>query len=91
MDRKTRSKIIAVAIIALLFFGIYAGVEAYSGHDSPYSTVTSKSMQHEDGRSQLGVIDTGDMVLVRDKSKTQIVSYLEGRSTGYSTFGIMAV
>lgn len=87
MDRKTRDTMIAVAIIALLFFGIHAGVKTYSGHDSPYSTVTSKSMQHEDGRSQLGVIDTGDMVLVRDKSKTQIVSYLEGRSNGYSRFG----
>lgn len=87
MGRKTKSTIIAVAIMALLFSGLYAGVEAYSGHDPPYSTVTSQSMQHENGRSQLGAIDTGDMVLVRDKSKTSIVSYLEGRSTGYSTFG----
>lgn len=87
MGGKIKSTITAVAIMALLFFGIYAGVMTYSGHDPPYSTVTSKSMQHEDGRSHLGAIDTGDMVLVREKSETYIVSYLEGRSTGYSKFG----
>ncbi len=44
-------------------------------------------MQHDNHQSQIGVIDTGDMVLVRDRSKVEIQTYLEGYSTGHSTFG----
>ncbi len=87
MDRETKSTIAAIAVMAILFVGIFAGVMMYSGHKPPFSTVTSQSMQHDDDRSSIGVIDTGDMVLVKNKSKTQIVSYLEGRTTGFSKFG----
>lgn len=87
MKSKNRSTVITVAVVFLLFFTAYAGIKAYSGHEYPLSTVVSKSMQHDDNQSQLGVLDTGDMVLVRDKSKVRIVSYLEGRDTDYSKFG----
>ena len=87
MKSKYRDTIITLAVVFLLFITAYAGIKAYSGYDYPFSTIVSKSMQHEDDQSQIGILDTGDMVLVRDKSKVQIVSYLEGRDTGYSKFG----
>jgi signal peptidase len=37
--------------------------------------------------SKIGVIDTGDMVIVRSTSKMTITTYLEGHETGYSKFG----
>ncbi len=87
MDRESKSTIVAIAVIAVLFVGVFGGIVLYSGHSPPFSTVTSQSMQHDDERSEIGVIDTGDMVLVKNKSKTHIVSYLEGRTTGFSKFG----
>ena len=73
----------AVSVVGLVFSGMYA----YSGVWPPFSVVESGSMQHSD-RAELGIIDTGDMVVVRtlDKDDT-IVSYVEGYSSGYSRFG----
>jgi len=47
-------------------------------------------MQHcqsDDRHSEVGVIDTGDMMLVRSAGKTDIVSYVEGSQSGYESFG----
>lgn len=87
MPNENRDILIAVVTIILVFIGIFAGVSLYSGHSPPFSVVVSQSMQHDNNQSQIGVIDTGDIVLVRDKSKVEIHTYLEGYSTGYSTFG----
>ncbi len=67
--------------------GTYVGVTSYSGTDPPFSVIQSKSMQHSDDESALGILDTGDMVLVRDPSKVRIQSYVEGRLHGHSSFG----
>ena len=49
--------------------------------------VESKSMQHSD-RSSIGVIDTGDIVMVRSVgSADEVVTYLRGVATGHSTYG----
>lgn len=72
----------AVAVVAVLFSSLFM----YAGLWPPFSVVESGSMQHSE-ESQLGVIDTGDMVVVRDPSKTDIVSYVEGYHNGYSKFG----
>lgn len=87
MDVDNRNALISVIAIVLFFVGIYAGVSLYSDHDPPFSVVVSQSMQHDNNESQIGVIDTGDMVLVRNKSKVDIQTYIEGYSTGYSSFG----
>lgn len=87
MRANDRATLIAVMGVILIFIGIFAGISLYSSHSPPFSVVVSQSMQHDDDRSQLGIIDTGDLVLVRDKSKVEIQTYLEGYSTGYSTFG----
>ena len=59
----------------------------HSGFGTPFSVVMSESMQHDDTRSQIGCIDTGDVVIVQSPEKADIVSYVEGTITGYSTFG----
>ena len=80
-----RAVIVAVAVLAV-FGATYMSIAAYSGTLSPFYTVESGSMRHSD-RSKIGIIDTGDMVIVRDPSKTDIITYVEGHETGYQKFG----
>lgn len=87
MSRSDRGFYIAIAAIAIIIVGGYAGLAAYTGFGTPFSVVTSQSMQHDQTHSQLGVIDTGDMVIVRDSSKADIHSYVQGTVDGYSSFG----
>ncbi len=87
MDREDKNTLIAILAIVLVFLSGYVGIHYYSGHDPYFSLVTSQSMQHNDHSSELGTIDTGDMVIVRDKSKVDLQTYLEGRTTGFMTFG----
>lgn len=45
-------------------------------------------MQHSRTESYTGVIDTGDLVVVKKASvKEEITSYVAGRGSGYSTYG----
>ena len=87
MNRDTRDTIIVIVAAAALVGVVFSGMFVYSGVWPPFSVVESGSMQHSD-RAELGIIDTGDMVVVRtmDKDDT-IVSYVEGYSSGYSRFG----
>lgn len=87
MSQEDRNTLIAVAVIFLFFMCSYAGMHVYSGHDPYFSVVTSQSMQHDDDSSSIGIIDTGDLVYVRDKSKLDIQTYLQGLETGFMTFG----
>lgn len=87
MNKENRNLVLTVAIVAIIFIGGYASIVAYTGYTSPFSVVTSQSMQHDNNRSEIGIIDTGDIVLIRDPSKETIVTYVEGYKTGYSTFG----
>lgn len=78
--------IIVAVITVLVVLGFYCALYSASGMDSPYTTVTSQSMQH-DNESAIGIIDTGDMVIVKSVEKTTITSYVSGSQTGYSKFG----
>ena len=71
--------IIVVATVSILF--------AYSGMTRPLTVVESKSMQHSDDTSYVGVIDTGDMVVMVSPDKASITTYVEGEQNGYSKFG----
>jgi len=86
VDERTKL-LIALAVALGVAVGMYAGVAAYSSVDPPFSVIQSESMQHSQDESAIGVLDTGDMVLVRDPSKVSIKSYVEGRQSGYSAFG----
>jgi signal peptidase len=50
--------------------------------------IESGSMQHSDVESSVGVIDTGDLTIVKSMDRTdRIVTWVEGRKTGYSSYG----
>jgi len=88
VNAETRNTIIAVAAVAIIFGTAYAGIITYAGSSSPFYTVESGSMSHTNGsRSQIGIIDAGDMVLTRDPSRTNIVTYVEGHEIGHKRFG----
>lgn len=74
-------------IAPIIFIVLVGGIYAYSGVWPPMVVVESKSMQHSD-RSSIGIIDTGDIVMVRSVGSAEdVVSYLEGVATGHSTYG----
>ena len=91
--RKRRSPIflflrdagIALAFVASILLVMYA----YTGLWPPLVVVESESMMHsEDNTSYIGVIDTGDMVLVKDvDDEDDVITYVEGVSTGHRTYG----
>jgi signal peptidase len=76
---------IAVAVVA----GILIAMYAYTGLWPPLVVVESNSMMHsEENISYIGVIDTGDLVLVRDvDSVSDIQTYMDGYVTGHQTYG----
>ncbi|MCL2786203.1 MAG: S26 family signal peptidase [Methanomassiliicoccaceae archaeon] len=86
MKKDTRNTLIAVAAVAAVFVTAYTCVIIYSGSSVPFYTIESGSMMHSD-RSKIGVIDTGDMVIIKDPSKVCVVTYIEGHETGYEKFG----
>ena len=76
--REYLAPILAVVLIFVLLY-------AYSGVWPPMVVVESGSMQHG-YYSHIGVIDTGDMVLVRNDNN-EIITYVEGYSENYRTYG----
>src|SRR5438093_7318378 len=79
-----RDILVAVAIV-----GVALGViVAYAGVWPPMVVVESGSMQNGNDRRYLGVIDTGDLVLVQSISGDpgSVTTYVDGRATGYETY-----
>ena len=77
----------SVVVVFLLTF-------VYSGNWPPMVVIESGSMEHdnnslyaEPGYTHLGTIDTGDLVIVKEAGKKDIVTYLEGKNTGYEKYG----
>ena len=87
MDKETRTLIAVIGVFAIVIAGGYGALVLYTGFSLPFSSVVSESMQHDNERSEIGVIDTGDIVIVADPSKEEVVSYVMGTSTGKRTFG----
>src|SRR5438034_4572253 len=79
-----KDAIIAGVIVAVFLGGLYV----YAGVWPPLVVVESSSMSHSDAESKLGVIDTGDMIFQQSVSgRSAVVTYIEGRVTGYTTYG----
>lgn len=87
MKRETRNTLIVFAVIALLLGGAYGGIAMYSGVSPPFTVVNSGSMQHSQTESKIGIIDTGDMMIVKDPDTKTITTYVEGAKSGYISFG----
>ena len=75
---------IAMFTVIIIVFG---GMYLYSGMSKPLTVVESGSMQHSDTESSIGVIDTGDIVVMISPEKKSITSYVEGYASGYREFG----
>src|SRR3990170_822841 len=75
--------------VAFLIVAIVMGLLfAYARVWPPMVVVESNSMQHSDAESFVGVIDTGDLVLVQAVGTAgDVVPYIEGRATGHATYG----
>jgi signal peptidase I len=79
-----RDLLVAGLIVLVVLVGIYA----YTGIWPPLVVVESPSMQHSGTESYIGVIDTGDMVFQQAApTRADVITYLEGRASGYSTYG----
>lgn len=75
---------IAAAIILIIILGLYA----YSGLWPPLVVVESESMQHSNTTSYIGVIDTGDLVIVKKiSSLSEVKTYVASLTDGYKTYG----
>ena len=74
--------------VAFLVVAIFMGaLFAYTQVWPPMVVVESNSMQHSDVESFVGVIDTGDLVLVQAvRQAADVVTYVEGRVTGHATY-----
>lgn len=67
---------------------VIGSIFAYSSTWPPMVVIESGSMMHANDRSMLGVIDTGDLTLVKKvDSRPGVVTYFEGLKTGYQTYG----
>ena len=87
MDREHKELLIVVAAAAVLVIVLLSSLMIYSGMSRPLTVVESKSMQHSDETSYLGIIDTGDMVIMISPEKKQVTTYVEGYQNGYWKFG----
>jgi hypothetical protein len=87
MERENRNIVIVLIAVAIVAGSVFIGIPVMSGVSPPQTVVESQSMQHGAG-SQIGVIDTGDIVIVKDKNKTSITSFVDGYKNGYSSFGL---
>jgi signal peptidase len=76
-------------VAALIVASILLTMYAFAGQWPPLVVVESESMMHGDNNmSHLGVIDTGDLVLVQKVESTKdIVTYVEGYLNGHKTYG----
>lgn len=86
MDSENKRLLIVLGVFLIILVGGYAGIKAYTGFDTPFSVVMSQSMQHDNERSEIGCIDTGDIVIVKSPEKADIQSYFEGLDTGFRSF-----
>ncbi len=82
-------KIISGPFIALVIIvAVLVGVTVYSGVIPPATVVESGSMQHS-ADWQFGVINTGDIVIVKKlpNPEKDVTTYVQGRTSNFSTYG----
>lgn len=76
--------------VALLFvIIILLSMFAFTGQWPPLVVIESQSMMHnKNSISEIGVIDTGDLVLVQKVDEpSEIVTYMDGFTNGHRTYG----
>lgn len=80
-----RDAAVAAAFVALVLLAMFA----YTGLWPPLVVVESNSMMHsDDNHSNIGTIDTGDLVLVKKvNSLSDIETYMDSQISGHKTYG----
>ena len=87
MKKENLTTAIALLIVLILLVSGIVLVKNASGVSPPFTVIESNSMQHSDDKSQIGVIDTGDMIMVKSLVKSNVVTYVEGHQSGHQEFG----
>lgn len=73
---------------AILFAILFGGLVGFARTWPPIVAVESDSMAHSDTESAIGAMDTGDLIVVEAIAfREHVVTYLEGRASGRSTYG----
>ena len=80
-----RDAAVAAAFVALVLLAMFA----YTGLWPPLVVVESNSMMHSnENHSNIGTIDTGDLVLVKKvNSLSDIETYMDSQISGHKTYG----
>lgn len=79
-----RVLVLLAVVLAVVLGSLYAVTRVWP----PLVVVKSGSMQHSNDTSFVGVLDTGDMLLVQGAPRPEdILTYVEGRPQGYNTYG----
>ncbi|MFQ5907339.1 MAG: hypothetical protein ACE5JE_00705 [Thermoplasmata archaeon] len=79
-----RDLAVAFLLVAIVFAALFAFARTWP----PMVVVESGSMQHSNTESLLGVVDTGDIVVVQTAPHRQdVATYAQGRAAGYTTYG----
>jgi hypothetical protein len=86
MKKDTRNALIVIIAAVVIICSVFGGINLKSGLDHPSTTVNSQSMQHGVG-SQLGIVDTGDIIIMKNSDKVDIRSFVEGYKEGFTSFG----
>ena len=93
-SRKERAKADVIDFLKDIFIAfilvviVLGALVAYSGVWPPVVVIESGSMQHSKDESFVGVIDTGDMVLVKKVTQRwEVTPYIEARERGHSQYG----
>ena len=77
---------IGVAVLAVII--VIGSIFAYSSAWPPMVVIESGSMMHSHERSMLGVIDTGDLTLVKKVGqRSDIITYLDAANQSHSNAG----
>lgn len=85
---RTKSLLLGIATAVGAVVATLGTLYGVTGVWPPLAVIESGSMQHSEETSFVGVVDTGDIVLIQaPSSPTDIVTYVEGRSQGYLTYG----
>lgn len=85
---KLRRPLLAIASAYLAFILAVGVMTALLGAWPPFMVVESRSMQHNDNSSAIGIIDTGDVVVVSHMSTDgDLRTYVSSVQDGYRSFG----
>ncbi len=87
INQKGRRPLLSAFLPLIILLIISLALCSYSDVWPPLAAIDSGSMQHSDDQSGLGVLDAGDIVLIKKvRSLSEINTYLDGLSAGSESY-----